>query len=166
MALVSTGWRLTVSVADTSGSISTLTYELNAADEVTATADAATIITNLTAITKSTIISYVLGEVFAENAVTLPADAENAIKASISVYLEGLGQKRANIKIPAPVNAIFTAATGPGFNVVSGTAAAVTNYINLFKTTGGVATISDGETVRDLNNFAGGKRISRGSQNP
>lgn len=166
MALVSDGWRLTVSLADTSGSISTLTYELTSADVVEATAATTTILAALNAITKSSVVSYVLGEVYAEDAVTLPADAENAIKASISVYLEGLGQKRANIKIPAPVNAIFTAATGPGFNVVSGSAASVTGYIDLFETTAGVATISDGETVRDTNNFAGGKRISRGSQNP
>jgi len=166
MALVSTGWRLTVTLNDTSGSSSTLTFDLVAADQLTASTDAATILTALGNVTDSVVGQYFLGEVFAEDALTLPANAENAIKASVSLYLEGAGQKRANLKIPAPNIGLFTATSGPGYNVVDGADTALEAYIDLFQTTGGVATISDGETVRDNQPFAGGKRISRGSQNP
>lgn len=166
MALVQDGYRMVVTVYDTSGSPATLSYDMTSADDAAAATDAATILAALTAATKSTIGQYTYGPKFVEDALTLPADAENVIKASISAYIDGLGNKRANIKIPAPVNAMFTATSGPGFNVVSGSAAAVTGYLDLFETTGGVATISDGETLRDTQNFAGGKRISRASQNP
>jgi len=166
MPLVSTGWRLVVTVYDTSGTASNLTYNLKSADATAAAADTATVIANLTAITKGAVGQYILGEVFEEDALTLPANSENAIKASISVYLAEVGNKRANIKIPSPVDTIFAATSGPGYNTVNGTAAAVANYIQLFQDTAGVATISDGQTVRDTQPFAGGKRISRGSQNP
>lgn len=166
MALVTAGFRLTVSLADTSGSISTLTYDLTSADFLTATTDAATVLAALNNVTDSVVSSYSIAEVFEESALTLPAGAENAIKASLSLYLDGAGQKRANVKIPAPVDGIFTTATGPGYNIVDGADALVTAYIDLYQVTGGVATISDGEQVRDTDPFAGGKRISRASQNP
>lgn len=166
MALVQDGYELTVNLADTSGSISTLRYELRAADQLTAQTDAIAITAALAAITESVISEYRINEIYREDAFALPAAAENAIKASISAYLSGLGNRRANIKIPAPVDAIFTSGTGPGYNVVNGGFGTVQAYLDLFEATGGVADISDGETLRDGNPFGGGKRISRGSQNP
>jgi len=166
MALVSQGYRLVVSLTDTSSSVSTLTFELSSPDALTAATDAATVLTALGDMTDSVVSSYSINEVFAENALTLPANAINAIKASMSVYLEGAGQKRGNLKIPAPKTGIFVSASGPNNNVVDDTDPAVIAYIDLYQTTGGILTLSDGETVRDADWWAGGKRISRGSQNP
>lgn len=166
MALVSQGFKASVSVVDTSGSISTLRYDLRSLDFVAAQTDLNTIVLTLATITEGVIAQTFVGEQLAEDALVLPADAENAIKASLSLYLAGIGQKRANLKIPAPDESIFTAATGPGYNIVDGNNAAVLDYIALFQTTGGIANISDGETVRDNDPFAGGKRISAASQNP
>jgi len=166
MALVSTGFRLSVSLVDTSGSISTLRYELTAADNIAALADATTIITALEAVTDSVVGAYNVAEVFEEDALTFPASAENAIKASISLYLDEPGQQRTNVKIPAPSIGIFTGTTGPAYNTVDGADTELNDYLAIWVTTGGQATLSDGQTIRDTDYFAGGKRISRASQNP
>lgn len=148
MALVTDGWELTIQLADTSGSISSLTYNLIAADQAAATTATADIIAALNAVTDSVIANYRLAEVFVEDAFALPADAENRIKASMTVTLAGLGQKKAVIRIPAPVDGVFVAPTGPGYDEVDGSAAIVQTYVDLFKADPtGVATLSDGEHV-------------------
>ncbi len=165
MALVSDGFRGTVTLRDTSGSVSNLEYELTAADMTAALADMLTVTAALADMTDSVIQTYTVAEVFREDAFALPVNAENAIKASISAYLDVLGQEVANIKVPAPVIDAFVSNTGPGYNQVADVGI-VQAYLDLYETTGGVATISGGKTLRDTGNFAGGKRISRGSQNP
>ena len=168
MALVTAGFELTVNVTDTSGNVSTLKYNLTAGTYATAAADAVIVTDALAAVTNSTISSYRVVERFDENAFTLPANAENAIKAEISAFLEGTPNKRASFRIPAPVVGIFTDASGAGYNIVDTSDALVLAYAALFEDGTGQATISDGETlVAPVSNaLDGGRRVSIYSRNP
>lgn len=162
MALVTSGFQLTVSLLDNGGVVSNLEYNLIAADAAAAATATATILAALSPdMTQSVISGYRLTEVFVEDALALPgANIDNNIKASITALLSGAGSKKAVLRVPAPPIAIFTAATGSGANIVDGQDAAVTAYLDLFKLTGGVATISDGETLSDNDTFVSGARTS------
>jgi len=155
MALVSQGWWLSVTLADKGANQSTLTYQLRAADEIAAQAAATAIRAALNAITDSVEVAYAVSNRYEEETIVYPAAAENEDKASLTVLLTG-GNKKANLKIPAPVIGIFQSATGPGANIVDIENALVVAYTDLFKLAGS-AYISDGE---DLNIPLSGKRIS------
>lgn len=168
MALVTDGFELTVSLIDTSGSVSTLSYQLTSADYATALTDAGTIITALDDVTNSTVSNYRVVERFVENAFTLPANAENAIKAEINAFIDGEGTKKATFRIPAPANAIFVAANGEGYNIVDTSNAEVLAYTGIFEVGTGEASISDGEFLvapvsQAINK---GRRVSVYSRNP
>jgi len=157
MALTAGGFELKVSVVDNGGNISTLTYEMTAADHATALTDAVLITAALAAVTNSVIAAYAIRTLFIEDSFVYPAaGTENEDKASITVLLEGLGAKKANFKIPAPVIGIFQDIVGPGANVVDTKDTDLITYSNLFES-GGEATISDGEVSDQMLN---GKRIS------
>lgn len=159
MALVTAGFELSVTVVDQGNTPSVLTYDLRGADAATAATQTATVLAALDPRTKSAIAGYRLTEVFVEDALTLPTDgANNAEKASVSVLLSGAGKKLANVKIPAPADSLFAAATGRGYNTVL--ESAITPYLDLYKVTGGVANLSDGEQASDTNTFDGGSRTS------
>lgn len=167
MALVADGFELTVNLTDTSGSVSTLTYVLTAADHATALTDSTTIITALNAVTNATISGYRVVDKFTENAFTLPANAENAIKAEINAFVDGGGTKKATFRIPSPPAAIFVSGSGEGFNIVDTGNAEVLAYTALFSV-GGEATISDGESLvaPASNAINKGRRVSVYSRNP
>lgn len=145
MALTANGFDLTVTLVDNGGNNSTLTYNLIAADHATALTATAAVIAALNAVTNSVISGYNIRTKYSESAFAYPAAGiENEDKASISVLLDGLGNKKANIKIPAPVIGIFTSASGWGANVVDISDADLLTYLGLFED-GGECTISDGE---------------------
>jgi len=157
MALTADGFRLVVSLADNGGNISTLTYALVAADHVTALADAVIITNALAAVTNAVIVQYAIKTMFAEDGFVYPeAGVENEDKASITVLLKGLGAKKANVKIPAPVIGIFTDTKGLGANVVDISDTDLNTYLDIFDDTG-EATLSDGE---EMDKPLTGKRIS------
>lgn len=167
MALVSVGWELLVNLVDTSGSVSTLQYSLTSADYATAQVDAAAILAELDPLTNSNISGFRLVEVTAEDAFTLPSNAENAIKARVSVFLDTLGNKRAYFNIPAPAIGLFVSGSGEGYNIVDTSDTDLLQYVALFEATG-QATISDGEHVRSPASTAidKGRRVSVKSSNP
>lgn len=167
MALVSDGFELTVNLTDTSGSVSTLSYSLTAGDYATALTDSAVILSALNDMTNATISGYRVVEKFVENAFTLPANAENAIKAEINAFVAGAGTKKATFRVPAPPVAIFVSGSGEGFNIVDTSNAEVLAYTALF-VTGGEATISDGESLvaPASNAINKGRRVSVYSRNP
>lgn len=157
MALVADGFRLVVSLADNGGNVSSLTYVLTAEDHATAVTNSATIVAALDAVTNSVIVQYAIKTVFAENGFVYPeAGVENENKASITVLLDGLGAKKANVKIPAPVIGIFTDTKGLGANVVDISDVDLNAYLDIFES-GNEATLSDGET---MDKPLTGKRIS------
>lgn len=157
MAITSKGWELSVSLADNGANISTLQYKLRSADATEAATDSAAVIAALNAVTDSVISDYYIKHHYSEDAMAYPAaGVQNEDKASITVLLTTGGGKKANLKIPAPVIGIFTAASGGGANVVDMSDADLVTYLNLFKSTG-ECYISDGE---DLSAGVSGKRIS------
>lgn len=157
MSLVDQGFILSVTLVDNGGNVSTLQYALRAVDFATATTDTATIIAALNSVTNSLISDYYIKNKFSEDAFAYPgAGVENEDKASITVLLSGAGNKKANLKIPAPVIGIFTAPAGGGANVVDLSDVALTAYTDMFKAAG-QCTLSDGE---DMTSTVSGKRIS------
>lgn len=157
MALVSVGWWLTCSMVDNGGNTTTLRYQLRSADAAAAATDSAAVIAALNAVTNSVMARYAFGERYEENAFAYPAaGVENEDKASLTCLLTTSGQKKANLKVPAPVIGIFVDATGPGANVVDTSDVDLGTYVDLFKT-GAECYISDGE---DLDSLLSGKRIS------
>lgn len=156
MALVSTGYILTVTVIDNGRNRSTLRYQLRSADFATAVTDSATILAALQDVTQAEITGYQISELFREDAVILPGYGIHVEdKASVTCQLTTGGGKKANFKIPAPVSGIFQATQDQGANIVDVTDSLLVAYGNIFKSTG-QAYISDGE---DLDLLISGKRI-------
>lgn len=145
MALVSAGYELVVQFADTGDNRTTRTYFLTSADDTEAAADAATVLAAVAAVTLAEISGYSLNHKFLENAFALPALAEIENQALFSGKISGDPTDSAIVSVPAPPGTIMTALTGPGYNIVDMSDAAVTTFIGLFGP-GGVAEISDGET--------------------
>lgn len=160
MALVQIGFELSVSLVDNGGNTTNRVFSLVATDHATATTDAGTILTALDAVTDSVVSGYRIVEVYGEDAFAFPsAGVENENQASLTLNIDGVGLKKANYKIPAPVIGLFTAPTGSGANVVDVSDAALNTFIDVFET-GGIATLSDGETLNPTTPIDSGKRIS------
>lgn len=167
MALVSTGFQLTVNLIDTSNSSSTLSFDLQAADYATSVTDSATILAALANVTNSNVGGYRIVEVFEENAFSLPANAQNAEKAECAAFIAGAGTKKAIFRIPAPATAVFVSPSGDQANVVDTGGTEILAYAALFEA-GGEAYISDGENIASpaSNSLVSGKRITVKSRNP
>jgi hypothetical protein len=162
MALVSAGYFSEVSVVDQGGNVSTLGFEFNPATVITLDlANTAQLAMNtlLLAITDSKIKAFSVAERFTEDALTLPTDAQNESKASVSFTKSGYGL--GNVKIPAPSNGIFNGTTGAPNNQVDLNDADLIAYTNEFKT-GGDYVINDGEFLVEL---VKGKRIHAKNNN-
>ena len=157
MVLVTQGWWLAATLVDNGANSSTLQYQLRSADATEAAADASAVISALNSITDAVISDYYIKHKYSENALVYPAaGVQNEDKASITVLLSGGGNKKGNLKIPAPVIGVFTAASGGGANVVDMSDVDLNIYLDLFKTAS-ECYISDGE---DLVSGVSGKRIS------
>ena len=163
MTLQATGWTYTVVLSDQGGNPSKLIYSLVATNYTDAAVAAATIIAALTAVTDLAIKSTSLSENYDEDTLVYgTAEAENV--ALIVAKLTTAG-KTVNIRIPGPKDALFVAASGPEYNVVDPSNTALQDYLAIWEALG-LATISDGETIRDsatAGNFSG-HRIHRGSR--
>lgn len=156
MSLVTMGWFLAVTLADNGAGTITLQYAMRSADATEAAADAAAIISALDAVTNSVITDYYIKHKYSENSLSYPAaGVENKDKASITCLLSGAGNKKANLKIPAPVIGLFSASSGGGANSVDMSDTDLNTYLDLFKS-GNECYISDGE---DLSTGVSGKRI-------
>ncbi len=157
MVLASQGWFLSVTLVDNGANVTTLQFALRSADATTAATDSSAIVLALGDITDSVISDYYIKHKYSETVLVYPAaGVENENKASITVLLAGAGNKKANIKIPAPVIGVFTAASGGGANTVDMSDVDLVTYLDLFKA-GAECYISDGE---DLVSGVSGKRIS------
>lgn len=149
MALVRTGSILSVTLIDSGGNLTTKEFQLTAADIAAAVTDGATIRTALLGVTDSVIASYRVSDVYVEDALVLPASAENEVRASITTYVKDNAGKKANISIPAPKIGMFDATSGAGKNTIgspSNGGGILSTYLALFQT-GGQAYASDGEVL-------------------
>jgi hypothetical protein len=135
---------------------------MTAANATDAATDAATIMAELGPVTDAAIVGYALGEKFEEDT-TFYGSGEIENLASISARVDANEQKFATVKIPAPADGIFIAASGPDYNVVDPADADLVAYLNLFTTE---ATLSDGESLLSPGTAGNvtGRRIHRGSR--
>lgn len=160
MALQGLGWELYVQVMDLDGDDSGRSYILS--NPLATSADAEAALTALSAawpaVSDSVIRHAVVRRRFYEDTVTVGA-GNNTVKATVVVRLDPLESgKEANIQIPAPDQGIFVSATGPNAKVIDAADAGLLAFVALFQTTGGVFSLSDGETVADTNPIVGGRR--------
>lgn len=173
MALVSDGFGLNVTLVDASGvNKSTLRFPLDYADWAAfntgvGAGEIDTILNIIGQVTDATILGYTVGQSFVEDTDSVGAagsEVENV--ALITCLIDGYVNKYATLRIPAPTDGIFLAATGPNRNIVDVDDAAVQAYLSLFENGTGYCTISDGEYVADptVAGNAKGKRIHRGSR--
>lgn len=141
---------------DNGGQQSVMQFDMVSATYGTAQASMALIVTALKALTNSKVPGYTVHAKFAEDNFILPGEvAQNENKASLTVSLAG-GNKKANIKIPAPVIGMFAGTEGGAANRVNTLYAPLLTYINYFTLAGNKAYVSDGERVDIL---LSGKRI-------
>lgn len=156
MALVSTGYELVVQFADTGDNRTTRTYELTAADDAAAVAAAASMLTDIDAITTAAIVGYSINHKFLENAFALPVNAEVENQAFFSGKISGDPTDSATLSIPSPPATIMVGLTGANYNIVDMSDPLVTAFIARFGP-GGLATLSDGETW-DTSTVSGKRR--------
>lgn len=167
MSLVSTGFFCNVVLADSGGNRATLRWKLTSLDIATALTDAAADVALLEAVTDAIVFSYNVGQGFEEDTVLYAAEGVHIEDiASIVAKIDDPEVKFAQIKIPAPNVGIFQAATGPLSNEIDPADAALVAYLNIWETTGGNATLSDGETLVSPGTAGNvtGKRIHRRSR--
>lgn len=163
MALVSSGFELNVTLMDSGGNTSTLNYQLVATNPTAAATDAATIMTRLGDVTSAVIKRYTISEVFVEDDLVYPATAQVENRANIVCQIDGDVTKTVTVRIPAPVQGIFVSPTGPASNIIDVTDTTLINYIDIWRLTGALATISDGEYIRDSGSILRGFRSHRQS---
>jgi len=169
MALASTGFEATVNILDNGGNKATLRYKLTAETAADAATDAAAIVAALAAITDGLISGYNVSEVFEEAAPSLPSSGvqieDIALVTAQIATADPVVLKWANVKIPTPVAGIFLASSGPLADEVDPADTDLRTYLAIYES-GGEATISDGEHLKDVtvSGNVKGHRVHRASR--
>lgn len=166
MAMVGQRFGMTVSFMDSGANQVTREYfmKTGVATYDDAAAAAAAMFPLVNALTGATLPQYRVFQVFEDNAFVLPADAGVQVEnqASLTMLLAGIGAKKGNINIPAPVSGIFVGTSGPNLNVVDMADPAIVAFVAQFLAAADFR-ISDGEAVsRSLSGKRVHKRSSRG----
>lgn len=154
MAIVASHFEITVKLVDEGANYSSLTFQCRDTvynDVVTAKT---TLVAALDAITDCVIQRISINEVWKNDAFSYPVDVETACKLSMSIELAGGIGKKANIKVPGPIDDMFGDSGGGGFNTLDTKNALIQTYIDMFKVSGEFY-VSDGE---DLSFLISGKR--------
>lgn len=159
MALVSQKFEVEITLRDSGLDTTKKVYQLRGANITEALANAAAFVAVFATVTQAAIDGYRVSQVFAEDAPAAIANdtIRNSNQAVISAQLSSSPLKRATVVVPAPVNALFTAVTGIGSDVVDNNAALVLGLMGEFQAAGNVY-LSDGETVSATPNIAGYRR--------
>lgn len=158
MALVEMPIVYSVTLQDRGGNQATLQFKSNGDSILTASDLLNSMVTTLSAITQAKVVKYGFRYGYEENdmsALTTNGEVEN--RAVITMALETTtppapGQTRyANIQIPAPIDALFQAASGDLYNVVNPANAALVAFLNNFEYGAGLPSLvlSDGQNISD-----------------
>ncbi len=162
MAWLAAAFGCTVSFIDSGSNVVVRDYTMD--ESITTFDDAAVaalaIIADIVPITDAALPQYRVFQVFNEGTLVLPTNVQVENCASLTAQLAAAGNKKGNINVPAPKNAIFVSATtGPQNNIVNMGAAIVLAFTDNFLAAGKF-TISDGEKItRGLS----GKRVHKRS---
>jgi len=155
MAIVADHFEVTVKLVDEGTNFSTLTFECQDtvyADVVTAKTALLAALANVT----GCIVRRVsINEIWKNDAPSYPSGVETANKLSMTVGLDGGIDKKGNLKLPGPLDALFGASGTAGFNVLDTSNAAILTYTAMFES-GNEFYLSDGDTLESL---ISGKRI-------
>lgn len=146
MAIASKGFKVAVILRGKSGKDVTMKYALTATDAADAETDAATMATRVAALTDMSLVGYDIIHVNADDA------AGNGTKnfsdqAQLTAKLVTAG-KVVNLKIPGVKESLFMDTSGPDNNIINPTDTNVVTFLSSFEAAG-IASISDGEYVRD-----------------
>lgn len=125
-------------------------FELTATVPADAVAEGIAMAIEYAALTQAVIVARHFSLRQEESAIVTPSVGEVQTKAIITVRLEG-GNEKATLDIPAPVETMFLALTGPNNKIVNTVFTPLVNFVDNFKTTGSdVALISDGEHIGEI----------------
>lgn len=165
MALATVGWEMTVTLADNGNGRTNLNYQLVAATAADAATAGGTIRTRLALVTGMSIMSYSLTERFEDATQVLPGDdgVQRENRAKLICNVDGFANKVETLYIPAPVIGIFEDTTGEAADRVDVTDADLISYVDIWRVTGALATLSDGEYLKDLATIRYGNRTHRAS---
>jgi len=162
MALVAGAWFISLSQLDSGNDVTSKTYRLQAATAADAATAAAAFVTAYKLTTDAHIVEYAVSQKYIENALTGFSDdtVRNSMTASMSASILDQPLKKATIVVQAPKNAMFTAITGEGSDIVDTSPGSVAmTFLEEFWD-GGNVFCSDGETLDAILN-AKGVRVSR-----
>lgn len=156
MAFVADSLFAVFAFADNSGKVVTRRYECQDTDPAAVAALMDDWATTIEGVTDAEIVSYSLEQRWIEDAVTLPAaGVQNENQAIITSKIDGDPTESATVTIPAPKIGIFSAATGPGADVLDPSDTALGLFQALFLD-GGAFYVSDGEFMSSV--FSGRRR--------
>lgn len=166
MTLVVEGFEITLTAADQGDNRVTKTFVCDPAvvtDLATAETARSGLATLWVSVSEAVIVGMSIKQIWYEDAIALPTgNVENENKASITAQI--LGQnKKANVRIPAPLIAIFNGTTGSAANQIQPGNLSLIAYLEQF-TTGEPFYISDGEKLASGIALVG-KRISAKNNN-
>lgn len=164
MALIHNRFEVVASFTETSGKTTDRTY--TAGPQITTSAQllAAWLLLQpkVQAMTDAVISSYALKDVFIEDALTLPAAAENNNQALFTGKIIGDPTESAIVSVPAIKASLMVSPTGAGYDIVDTGDPVVIAFVDAFDSTTaqGDWTISDGENW-DNASVAGRRRNTK-----
>jgi|EndMetStandDraft_4_1072995.scaffolds.fasta_scaffold102740_3 hypothetical protein len=169
MALTFLKYAGVIHLRDRGGNHAFKEYDLREATTYAdALTDMAAIVALLVPITNARVQDYYVKTVISEDAFAFPtgdSQVENVARIVALLDSDEVG-KTVNIEVPAPVDGLFMGSAGKPYNIVDVGDSALFAYTDgVYATTGGLAYISDGETIADTNALVSGKRIHKKSNN-
>lgn len=155
MAIVADHFEITVKLVDEGANFTTMTFQCQDTTYANVVIAKTALVAALDAVTDCVIQRVSINEVWKNDAFAYPSDVETANKLSMTVELEGGTGKKANLKIPGPIKAMFGASGTAGFNTLDTGNALILTYVAMFENAAEFY-ISDGEFAETL---ISGKRI-------
>lgn len=162
---------INVVLVDAGGNKATVSLSTDYADMAAlaaadVTGDIVAIVNHLGACTDAVVAGYSVGVQWAEDA-DFFADAGVEVEnlALVVAIIDGEPGKTVTLRIPAPTDSLFMAATGKGRNKIDPADADLLAYLEHFSSDGELL-VSDGELIADpaVTGNIDGKRIHRGSR--
>ena len=117
MAIVADHFEITVKLVDEGTNFSTLTFQCQDATYAGVVIDKTALVAALANVSGCEIQRVSINEVWKNDSFSYPTDVETANKLSMTIELEGGIGKKANLKLPGPLPALFGASGTEGFHV-------------------------------------------------